>query len=420
MKDFTQVPSSQLSFMSQSMLQDVVVDDGLQVESEVEVCEMLLKWIELQKKQGKSFQAYPILTSIRWSDVPAEYVKSRLQSNPTLNQDDESFEFLSKVLYYRHTRVQSQGICTFHRPSTGQEQSVVILGVNTGEKVIPDVYRLSLSRKNCVTKLPDMPTQKVRESAACVVNDVLYVTGIGGGSKQTWMWTVISAWVRCGDLVQGRRRHRTAVVANSDIYVLGGFVKSSETCLSSIEQYKRTTNRWKKVGELAFAAECSACAVHKTYIYVFGGCGSDTNTDLDTIQLFDTLTKGCSVLKQRLPRPERLLRAVRWEGSVILINNRSCLIFDVEKHTCEERHQFAPGLAHFGLVLANQNIFIIGGGISTTDKDDKSTGWTYSGEVNYVPVMDIIDDQSTANWTHHAKLPTKCTIQAFSDLTSPL
>jgi hypothetical protein len=407
--------------MTENMLQDVVSDDSIQVENEVEVSELVIRWMELQAQNGNSVQPYSKLSFIRWSDVPVEYVKTKLRSNPTLIQDQQSADFLDKVTSYKTTGVHSQGICTFHRPSTGQEQSVVIVGLNTVDKVTSDVHRLSLFRKECVTKLQPLPTTKMRvEAASCVVNDVLYVTGVGSDDKETWMWTAIGSWSRCGDLVQGRRRHCATNVSCTHVYVLGGFNENStKKCLSTIEQYNRTTNKWKEVGQLTHATMNAACAVHKTCIYVFGGWQLETPTGLDAIQLFDTSTKVSTVLEQRLPQPARLLRAVQWETSVILINNRSCLVYDTENKTCEKRDQFAPGVVHFGLVLENQNVFVIGGGISSTNKDGKTT-WKCTDEVKSVPVMDIINNESTANWTHHAKLPEPCLVQAFSVLTLPI
>jgi hypothetical protein len=416
MKDVSKVSSSELSSVTQGMLQAVVADDDLQIANEVEVCELVLRWMNLQKESGKSVQAYSLLSSVRWSDVSVEYVKSKLLSNSTLNQDAWSFEFLSKVVSYKMTGIQSLGIRTFHRPSTGQEQSVVIVGVNPGDKVTSDVYRLSLPRKESVTKLTDLPTKAAYESAACVVNDALYMTGVGSDNSETWMWTAITGWSRCGDLVQGRRRHCVTNVSCTHVYVLGGFVESSKKELNSIEQYNRTTNRWKQVGQLTHPTDSAACAVHNTCIYVFGGMVSDTNTDLDITQLYETSTNVCTVLTQRLPQPERLLRAVQWEKSIILVNGRNCLVFDTKKQTCEKRDQFAAGVVHFGLVLENQNIFVIGGGNSVTDKDGKTT-WTCSDEVKSVPVIDIINNQSTANWNHHATLQQPSLVQAFSVLT---
>jgi hypothetical protein len=119
------------------------------------------------------------------------------------------------------------------------------------------------------------------------------------------------------------------------------------------------------------AARNAGCVSYKTSVYLFGGIGRDIaankDVDLDCIQVFDTTTKQCSVLTQRLPRSEYLLRAVLWESSVILMNIRTCLIFDLNHYNIEQRDQFKADVGHFGLVLNNQTLFVIGGGISEKD-----------------------------------------------------
>jgi N-acetylneuraminic acid mutarotase len=151
------------------------------------------------------------------------------------------------------------------------------------------------------------------------------------------------------------------------MYALGGFVDSTKTTLSSVEHFDTVKNKWTTVGKLVHAARSAGCASYKTSVYLFGGIGRDTaankDVDLDCIQVFDTTTKQCSVLTQRLPRGERLLRAVLWETSVILMNNRTCLIFDLNHHNIQQRDQFKADVVHFGLVLNNQTLFVIGGGM---------------------------------------------------------
>jgi N-acetylneuraminic acid mutarotase len=205
------------------------------------------------------------------------------------------------------------------------------------------------------------------EAAACVTNNSAYVSGIGASCKETWRWDSVGGWARCGDMVEGRRRHCATFVNSTSMYALGGFVDSTKTTLSSVEHFDTVKNKWTTVGKLVHAARNAGCASYKTSVYLFGGMGRDTaankDVDLDCIQVFDTTTKQCSVLTQRLPRGERLLRAVLWETSVILMNNRTCLIFDLNHHNIQQRDQFKADVAHFGLVLNNQTLFVIGGGI---------------------------------------------------------
>jgi len=377
----------------------------------------LMKWLNSQTQSGHSVQPYHLLTLVRWSAVPVEYVKTRLITNTILMRDHQCFEFLSKVISYRLTGVQFNGLNTFHRPSTGVEQCVVIVGLSTGTGVSSDVLQISLQKSDRVKNTDTIPTKMTKESAACVSGKELYITGNGTDMNETWKWELVTGWTKCADLSEGRRRHCATFVNNTSMYVLGGFVDKGELTLDSIEQYNTVTNKWTKVGQLMHATSNTACCVYKTSIYVFGGVGQN-NVDLDRVQVFDTATKLCTELTQRLPQPERLLRAVMWDKSVILINDRTCLIFDLEQQTFQQRDHFAAGIIHFGLVVENQRIFIIGGGNSQKDSAGKMT-WTCSDEVKSVAVMDIINNQTPANWLHHATLPKPAVVHAFASMTLP-
>jgi len=136
--------SSKLSRVAEKMMKELLEDDELVVESEIDVCETFMTWLNSQKESGKSVNAQELLTLIRWSGVPVEYIKSKLITNSILMADRQCFEFLSKVISYRLTGVQFSGVKTFHRLSTGVEQSVVIVGINNGSEVSSDVVRVDL------------------------------------------------------------------------------------------------------------------------------------------------------------------------------------------------------------------------------------------------------------------------------------
>lgn len=417
LKEFEKVASfSELGSLSEKMMVELLEDDGLAADSEVDVCEMLLNWLKSQAQSGNSVQSQRLLTLIRWSGVPVEYVK--LVAHSILMADGPCFEFLSQVVSYRLTGVQFDDLNTSHRSSTEVEQCAVVVGLNDGSRVTSDVYRVSLSKKDLVTDMQPIPTALKPETVACVSGRELYVTGAGAEKVETWKWQAMGGWMRCADMLECRRRHcATFVDDNTSMYVLGGFGDGGAGTLSGVEQYDAASDRWTKAGQLMHATSGAPCAVHRALIYVFGGFGHN-NVNIDCIQAFDTATNLCTELTRRLPHSERLLRAVSWDRSVILVNNRSCLVFDLDRETFQQRDQFAVGVGHFGLVLENQRIYIIGGADSQTDEAGKST-WTCSDAVKSIAVTDIVSNRTAPNWIDHAKLPSPCLIQAYALMTLP-
>jgi len=237
LKEFEKIgSSSELSSLSETMMRELMEDDELVVESEVDVCETLMKWLNSQTQSGHSAQPFHLLTLVRWSAVPVEYVKTKLITNNILMNDRRCFEFLSKVISYRLTGVQFNGLNTFHRPSTGVEQCVVVVGLDTAPDTSSDVLRLNLQRQDHVTDIDAIPTNMNLELAACVSGNQLYITGAGSGMKETWKWESAFGWVQCADMNEGRRRHCAAFVNNTSMYALGGFVDEGNVTLDSIEQ----------------------------------------------------------------------------------------------------------------------------------------------------------------------------------------
>jgi len=168
--------SSVLGSLTEKIMTELLEDDDLEVESEVDVCETLMKWLNSQTQtDGHSVQPYQLLTHIRWSGVPVEYVKTKLLTNSVLMTDRQCFEFLSKVISYRLTGVQFNGLNTFHRPSTGVEQCVLIVGLNDGiTDVTSDVYHVRLRRKELIRSKQKIPCCMQFEAAACVCGRVVY------------------------------------------------------------------------------------------------------------------------------------------------------------------------------------------------------------------------------------------------------
>jgi len=104
LKEFDKIgSSSELSSLSETTMRELLEDDELVVESEVDVCETLMKWLNSQTQSGHLVQPYQLLTHIRWSAVPVEYVKTKLITNNILMTDRQCFEFLSKVISYRNS-----------------------------------------------------------------------------------------------------------------------------------------------------------------------------------------------------------------------------------------------------------------------------------------------------------------------------
>lgn len=257
------------------------------------------------------------------------------------------------------------------------------------------------------------------ESAACVPPSgrQLYVTGVGQNMKETWKLNPESGWTRCADMNQDRHRYCATFVNDASMYVLGG-MSGEQEILDSVEKYDLETNTWKVVGRLKYPTCLAACAVFNESIYVFGGRRNLAKASLRYVQVFDTVSGVCEELPQRLPHAMQMLRAVTWNGLVIITGKEECVTFDLQQKTFQTRNQFKSGVNQFGLVLENDRVYLVGGHTRKRDADGRVSR-PASDEVKSVAVSDIINNVNPANWTHHARLPQPAFVHAFAVMSLP-
>jgi len=246
-KEFTRVNAKCcLQDMTYDMMKAALERDDLNVKSEVEVCEFLLRWFNANQHSVQSTHRFQLLSRVRWSAVNIEFIKSNLINQESLS-GRECLEFLSKVVTYRLSGIPFANLRTHHRKSTELETCAVIIGVSNGATITSGGCRVSLQSKERVINIANVPTTMQFEVTACNNHGSVYVCGIGAKQNETWRWDSIGAWARCADMNQGRRRHCATFINNASKYVLGGWVDSTSTTLSSVEQFNTMRNKWTQL-----------------------------------------------------------------------------------------------------------------------------------------------------------------------------
>jgi hypothetical protein len=157
-RDFDRVIAAcGLQEIPQELMEAVIESDDLNVSSETDVCDTVMKWFDSNTGNNNSTCPLKLLSQIRWSAVPVEYIKSKMIANERLQKDRQCFEYLSKVITYRLSGIQFESLRSSHRPSTGLEMCVVIFGTNTGDAVTASSQRISLQRDKCIA-IAEIPT----------------------------------------------------------------------------------------------------------------------------------------------------------------------------------------------------------------------------------------------------------------------
>jgi len=295
------------------------------------------------------------------------------------------------------------------------ENFAIVVGITDGTTIINDVLKINLHRPNEITTQEEIPTQMAMGAMAAVYDNTMYVAGIGDKYDEIWKYSLVSGWVKCMSLVQGRRTHCGAFIGEV-MYICAGFVVSTKHATDRVEAYSTATNKCTTIGKLVHCVRHAGnCVPFKDSLYIFGGADKDCIA-FNHIQVFSTKENTCSVLSTSMPLNNALMRAALWKTSVVLLGRNTCFIFNIETKTWQERKQFKTDVVHFGLILENERLFVIGGGNSEQDKDGK-TIWKYRDDVRYVPLQNVIDDKSI-EWKIHGKLSKPSCVHVYGRIRS--
>jgi len=250
------------------------------------------------------------------------------------------------------------------------------------------------------------------DAFAAVYKNTMYVSGIGENCDEIWKYKRRVGWKQCASLLQGRRKHSAAFI-DEVLYICGGLVDSNKLVLDSVEAFNAVTNKCTAVGKLVHAVHSSGnCVPYKSSLYIFGGLDS-SSCPISHVQVYNTKENTC-IRISNMPGPHAWMRALLWETSVILIGRRTCLIFNIESITWQERKQFKTDVYHFGLILENERIFVIGGGNHEKVPYGESI-WKYRNDVRYVPLQNLLDD-TPIEWKFYGKLPKPCLVDAYANI----
>ena len=93
---------------------------------------------------------------------------------------------------------------------------------------------------------------------------------------------------------------------------------------------------------------------------MFGGADANDKA-VAHVQVYDAPQHKSTLLHNAMPRAYAWMRAVVWETYAILLGRETCFIYNFETETWQERESFKTDVHHFGLVVANQFLFVAGG-----------------------------------------------------------
>ena len=370
-------------------------DPKLNVASEEKVCDTALKWLKLNPDHNDK-DVEDILSSLRLNNLDVVYIKTQLLTNKAVQKNLQVVDMLQGMLdhlLYNFPLPYSVPVL-MPRLHTAMRTGIMVFGGydknSGGPHFVEDCHFVKHTSDNkvCVTNTTTIPACYWEGVAACVVDGVVYISGLGGPSftnhNEVFKYEVSTdEWLACSNMNTGRLWHAMIRGYKDKIYVLGGLPDDDEhrngvtNVLCQVEEYIIERNVWEKTGKLSIPVYTCSAVFHRGVIYTFGGCThQQTKCKSKAIQAYDTGTNHCSLLEWELPLPSAELSPVSFKNWAILLGSEHCYTVDLEKLSTE-RQTFptedvreedcfirkAPGIgfADFGAQLLGDQVFLLGG-----------------------------------------------------------
>lgn len=259
--------------------------DGLNVSSEVEVYEALVRWVRHDERRRAGDLERALKKAVRCHRLAPSFLRRQLAHCALLRDTPGCADYLADVV--RDLTLHRGCSCCGERcPSVPS-----LLYVAGG------YLRRSLNTVDCFSAesdswsaLPPLPLERSGPGGA-FLGGLLYVVGGRVLRPPTELGEDVPV-VHCLDPARncwsercpmGVPRHRLGVaVLDGLLYAVAG--SHGTNCLSSVERYDPSTDEWTSVASLSLARYGLGAAVVRRRLYAVGGC--DSTTKFGTVERY--------------------------------------------------------------------------------------------------------------------------------------
>ncbi|XP_006268034.1 kelch-like protein 31 isoform X2 [Alligator mississippiensis] len=258
-------------------LNELLMDDGLHIPSEVIAFQIAMKWLEYDSKRVQ--YAADLLGNIRFGTISAPDLVNCVQPVPRMMQDPECHKLLVDAMNYHLLPYQQNTLQSRRTRIRGGQRVLVTVGGRpalTEKALSRDIsYRDAEGNWN---KLAEMPAKSFNQCVV-VMDGFLYVAGgeDQNDARNQAKHAVSSlcrydprfnTWLHLASMMQ-KRTHFSLSAYNGLLYAIGG--RNTDGVLASIECYVPSTNSWHGQAGMELPRCCHASTVIDNKILVTGG-----------------------------------------------------------------------------------------------------------------------------------------------------
>ncbi|NXW60201.1 KLH31 protein, partial [Eurystomus gularis] len=252
-------------------INELLMDDGLQIPSEVAAFQIALKWLEFDPKRVR--YAADLLSNIRLGTISAPDLVNHVQPVPHMMQDSQCHKLLVDAMNY-HLLPHQTSLQSWRTRIRGGQRVLVTAGDRPAltEKALSREISFRDTEGNW-NKLTEMPAKSFKQCVV-VMDGFIYIAGgedqndarnqakhavSSVNSYDAWFNT----WLHLASM-QHRRTHFSRSACHRLLYAVGE--RNAEGPLASLECYVPTTNSWQSKASLETPRCCHATTVTGGYI----------------------------------------------------------------------------------------------------------------------------------------------------------
>ncbi|XP_033124304.1 kelch-like protein 24 [Anneissia japonica] len=371
--------TSEFFDMSCIELVDILSNDRLKVDSESDLVDAILRWIEFDNLSRNRYLT-KLLDEVRLALLDDSYLrileKWSEDSASCLSVSSLIDEAMCcKTLIHKGYRVM--GRHTTPRSHYTRKDFLVLVGGHRNE--FDDGYTYSesvlyteidngkLGSWKSLNNLPDHEKRKYSVTAKgwSIIVTGGYDAGIDQSIADTWQFNFpTNEWNRLADMNVARHSHGSTTL-NDSIYVVGGKSTNQENRLNDVEVFKPFQSEWHTCPALPTAVSVAAVVSCQQKIYVVGGA-NDYDSPASLIQCLDPETNTWTVLNDFLVC-RKIPQALTLRNEIIVVGARKpreVISYNPETKECRKLANCNQQRTFSAAVSSKGKMWLLGGKLS--------------------------------------------------------
>ena len=380
-----------------SYLIDLIKSEDLNVHSEEEVLECVLRWFKNDELAHGNI-IHSVLRHVKLPLIPWQTLSEKILSHDSLSSNPECQVLLTNAKNFQ-LRPDLSEMCTddpeysqyIPRKSVGQNTFVYVVGGETspGRSTVSSVDQFNPA-KNTWRELASMDTTR-RGVGVGILNGLLYA--IGGSDGVSALRLVecydphTNSWRRVADMNE-ERSSVAAVALGSHLYAVGGY-DGIMSCLQTVERYDPATDTWSYVAEMNVARSMACVTALNNQLFAVGGY--DGSSDFASSEYYD-VEKDCWVMLEDMHSRRCMAGVAVLQGLLYVVGGcdhsqslSSIEVYDPEKNQWSVQAEMNEPRSGLGVAVVGRKLYSVGGytGVgsdycsSVECYDPETNSWSY-------------------------------------------